>query len=284
MDDTLNTQETADDATLSGEAVASPSGDEQVAQVQEPDQATSQGEAPAEAPLLDGKFKTEDARQSSYRELERKFHQQAGELAALRRQAEGRPQQATATDTEPAWKKLEVERNKWAAQLRRSDLSEQDKWQADEQVRLHDREIMRQQVKYEMEQERSRATATQSLEQESQGVMEKFAPDLNDMSSALYRAASQRYTQLVQAGYPDTVNTKALAVTYAAAITGSTAEQAVRKDRSAMLKTLNANAKKAVVAGAGGPATVKPSGVTAKDIENMSSAEFAKYERALMGV
>ena len=225
-----------------------------------------------------GKYTSADELERAYLESQREASRMAGELSALKRTP------AAATENQPKWKQLESERNKWSQQLRRPDLSEQDRWQADEQVRLHDREIAYERAKHDMHQETTRSSASQRLEQDSLKVLSQYQADLNNTTSSLYQASADRYTQLVQAGYPEDVNTKALAVAYAAAVTGTTVSKAIQQDRSAMLKTLNKTARQAVVAGAGGPATVKPSGVTPKDIENMTDAEFSKYERSALGV
>lgn len=280
MSDNLVEQEAAAEATPSAEAATADSelSSDHVETVE------ASTETPSVAPLLDGKFKTEEAREQSYKELERRFHEQNGRLAELQRRLDGQPTTKGSESSEPKWKQLESERNKWAQHLRRGELSEQDRWQADEQVRLYDREIAREQAKYEILQESTRTGARQTLEQDSLKIINQYQTDLNNQSSPLYQASAQRYEQLVRAGYPDDMNTKALAVAYAASVTGATVSKAVQQDRSAMLKTLNKTAKQAVVAGAGGPATVKPSGVTPKDIETMSDAEFRKYERSVLGV
>lgn len=280
MSDNLTNQEAVEETTTSEEAVTSTP--EYEAEQQKTNEASQ--ETTSEAPLLDGKFKSEEDRQHSYKELERKFHEQAGRLAELTRRLETQQTPAAEKSSEPKWKQLESERNKWAQQLRRSELSDQERWQADEQVRLYDREIAKQQARQDIEQEMNRKSASQTLEQDSVKVLTQYQQDLNNTASPLYQASVQRYEQLVRAGYPDDTTTKALAVAYAASVTGATVSKAVQQDRSALLKTLNSSVKKAVVAGAGGPATVKSSGTSAKDIENMSDAEFAKYERTVLGV
>jgi hypothetical protein len=279
MNDNLEVEGAAE-ATTPDEAVASSSDQEPI----QPETLEAPAGTPSDKPLLNGKFKTEEDREHSYRELERKFHEQSGRIAELTRRLEQPSSPSTKNESDPKWKQLESERNKWAQHLRRGDLSEQDKWQADEQVRLYDREIAYERAKHDIAQQSTRQSAVQTLEQDSMKVLQMYQQDLNNSTSDLFQAASQRYGQLVQAGYPDDVNTKALAVSYAAAITGATVGKAVQQDRSAMLKTLNTNVKKAVVAGAGGPATVKSSGVSSKDIERMTPAEFAKFEQTLMGV
>lgn len=281
MSDNLDELEAVEETTPSAEAATADS----VEASDQPETPEAPTGTPSQAPLIDGKFKTEEARELSYKELERKFHEQNGRLAELQRRLEGQ-QTATpsSTPSEPKWKQLESERQKWAKHLRNPNLSEQERWEADEQVRLHDREIAKEQARYEYEERSTRQSAVQSLEQESSKVLTAYQSELSNMASPLYQASAQRYEQLVRAGHPNDMNTKALAVAYAAAITGTTVSKAIQQDRSAMLKTLNKSVKQAVVTGAGGPATMKPQGVTAKDIDNMSPAEFAKYERTLMGV
>lgn len=225
-----------------------------------------------------GKYASADELERAYLDSQREASRMAGELSALKRSP------AATTENQPKWKQLEAERNKWAQQLRRQDLSDQDRWQADEQVRLHDREIAYERAKHDLHQETTRNSASQRLEQDSLKVLNQYQPDLNNQQSALYQASADCYTKLVESGYPDNVNTKAMAVAYAAAVTGATVSSAVQKDRTSLMKTLNKNVKQAVVAGAGGPATVKSGGVTAADIDKMSDAEFAKYERGLLGV
>jgi hypothetical protein len=225
-----------------------------------------------------GKYKDPEELERAYLEAQREASRMAGELSALKKSP------GTTQTTEPEHKKLEVERNRWAQYLRNPNLSEQERLQADEQVRLYDRAIAKAEALYEFRQESTRQSATQTLEQESQQVLQQYQSDLSNMASPLYQAAATRYQSLVNAGYPDNNATKALAVAYAAALTGQGMKQAVQQDRGKLLKTLNQQAKKAVVAGAGGPAAVKSGQITAKDIDNMSDAEFAAYERKLLGV
>lgn len=280
MDDNLNMQEAVEETTTSAEAVASTSDTEAI----QHETAGASTETTSDDQLLDGKFKTVEDREHSYRELERKFHEQAGQLSELRRRAESSPATKSVETSEPKWKQLESERNKWAQQLRRGDLDEQARWEADNQVRLYDREIAYERAKHDMSAETTRTTAQKRLEQDSTTILSKYEQDLNNQQSPLYVAASDRFNQLVEAGYPMDINTKALAVAYAATVTNTNVTKAVQQNRTAMLKTLNTQVKQAVIAGAGGPATVKAGGISAKDIEQMSDAEFAKYERGLAGV
>jgi len=274
MDETLD--ETAPDegqpVSEAVEAIPSSSPDPSA----QPDASTEQPSVSSR--MFAGKYTSPDELERAYLESQREASRMAGELSALKRTPD-KP-----AESEPKWKQLEAERNKWANQLRRSDLDDQARWEADNQVRLHDREIAYERARHDMGQDNVRSSAMQRLEQDSVKVLTSYQQDLNNTQSPLYQAAAERLGHLIQAGFADDVNTKALAVAYAAAVTGATVSKAVQKDRSTMLKTLNTQVKQAVIAGAGGPATVKAGGVTAKDIEAMSDAEFLKYERGLAGV
>ncbi len=274
MDETLDETASAEEQPVSEAVEPTPSASPEAPS--QPEASLEQPSAPSR--MFAGKYTSPDELERAYLEQNREASRMAGELSALKRT----PDKPTAS--EPKWKQLESERNKWASQLRRSDLDDQARWEADNQVRLYDREIAYERAKHDMGQETTRSQAQQRLEQDSVKVLTQYEQDLNNQQSPLYQAAADRLGQLIQAGYPEDINTKALAVAYAAAITGASVSKAVQKDRSTMLKTLNQQVKQAVVAGAGGPATVKPGGVTAKDIEQMSDAEFAKYERRLAGV
>lgn len=227
-----------------------------------------------------GKYQSPEELERAYLEAQREASRMAGELSAFKKTGAS----PTLSQTEPKWKQLDTERNKWAQQLRNPDLTDQQRWQADEQVRLYDREIAYERAKYDIGQQSTRQSAEQELLSESQQVLSQYAPDLNNMSSPLYQAAAKRYESLIRAGYPDSDTTKALAVTYAASVTNTSVSKAVQQDRGKLLKTLNANVKKAVVAGAGGPTATTKRTVGAEDIDKMSDKEFAEYERRLMGV
>ena len=228
--------------------------------------------------LYAAKYQSADELERAYLDSQREASRMAGELSALKRT------ESPAATVEPKWKQLDAERNKWAQQLRSPSLDEQQRWQADEQVRLYDREIAYERAKHDIAQQSTRSTAESSLERDSQEIFTQYEADLNNPQSALFQAAASRYQQLVSAGYPDSINTKALAVTYVAVKSGTGTAKAIQNDRSALLKTLNQNVKKAVVAGNGGPMAVKSNGVGAREISQMSDAEFAKYERTLLGV
>lgn len=225
-----------------------------------------------------GKYQSPEELERAYLESTREASRMAGELSALKRA------DSPAASAEPKWKQLDAERNKWAQQLRNPGLDEAQRWQADEQVRLYDREIAYERARADNRQDATRQTAATELERESTAVFEQYKDDLNNERSPLYQASRARFQQLLDAGYPDTVNTKAMAVSFAAVRTGAGTAKAIQTDRSAMLKTLNQQVKQAVVAGAGGPSPVKTGGVSARDIEAMSPKEFAKYEREILGV
>jgi hypothetical protein len=70
-----------------------------------------------------------------------------------------------------------------------------------------------------------------------------------------------------------------LAVREAADELGIQRSRAVAKDRKGFLDNLNKQAKAAVKVGAGTATVVKSKGMTAKEIESMDDAAFAKFER-----
>mgnify|MGYP001567470092 CR=1 FL=1 len=239
--------------------------------------------APAEQPVFQtrtyaGKYQSPDELERAYLDSQREASRMAGELSAMKRTAD------PATSAQPKWKELESERNKWAAHMRNGALDESARSQADDQVRLYDREIAYERAKHDLSQQSTRTHAEQQLEQDSTKLFQQYQTELDNPSSPLYQASLSRYQQLLQAGYPDNMNTKALSVAYAAALTGAGTTKAIAGDRSAMLKTLNKQVKQAVVTGAGGPTPVKSGAVTSEQIANMTAKEFAKYERQLLGV
>jgi hypothetical protein len=273
--DNVTLDETASEEQPVPEAIADASSTETASP--EPESAST--EQPVfSARTYAGKYQSPDELERAYLDSQREASRMAGELAALKRTPE------TSNANEPKWKALDVERNKWAAQMRNPNLDERERSAADEQVRLYDREIAYERAKYDVSQQSTRHSAEQALEQDSVTLLNTYQTDLNNTMSPLYQAALSRYDQLVKAGHPDNLNTKALSVAYAAALTGAGAQKAIAGDRSAMLKTLQKNVKQAVVAGSGGPTPVKSGQTTARDIENMSAKEFAKYERGLLGV
>ena len=256
-------------------------------------------EAPSETPVADstppteeaasteqpatrqwaGKYQSPEDLERAYLESQREASRMAGELAATKRTP------TPTTGAEPKYKQLETERQRWAQHLRNPNLTETERWNADEQVRLYDREIAYERAVHDVEQRTGRTNAANQMEQEARQVIQQYAPELNNMSSPLYQSAAQRFELLKQAGYPDNDATRVLAITYAAALTKTGTAKAIQTDRGDLLKTLNKSVKQAVVAGAGGPSAIPPAkGTTARDIEQMSDAEFAKYERGLLGV
>lgn len=245
----------------------------------ETEQASVQTEKPQlESRMFAGKYQSADELERAYLDSQREASRMAGELSAMKRTTD------PATSAQPKWKELESERNKWAAHMRNGALDESARSQADDQVRLYDREIAYERAKHDLSQQSTRTHAEQQLEQDSTKLFQQYQTELDNPSSSLYQASLSRYQQLIQAGYPDNVNTKALSVAYAAALTGAGTTKAIAGDRSAMLKTLNKQVKQAVVTGAGGPTPVKSGAVTSEQIANMTAKEFAKYERQLLGV
>jgi len=226
-----------------------------------------------------GKYQSPEDLERAYLESQREASRMAGELAATKRGTTTQP------GAEPKYKQLESERQRWAQHLRNPNLSEQERWNADEQVRLYDREIAYERAVHDVQERTGRQTAAAQMEQEARQVISQYMNDLNNPSSQLYQAADQRFALLKQAGYPDNDATRVLAITYAAALTKTGMRSAVQNDRGDLMRTLNKKVKEAVVAGAGGPSAIPAAkGTTARDIENMSDAEFAKYERGLLGV
>src|SRR5574341_331446 len=182
--------------------------------------------SPAEQPSRQwaGKYQSPEDLERAYLESQREASRMAGELAATKRAP-------TTPSGEPKYKALEAERNKWAQYLRNPNLSEQERWQADEQVRLHDREIAYERATYDFEQRAGRQSAAQQLETEARQVLQQYQDDLNNMSSPLYQAASQKFEMLKQAGYPDNDATKILAITYAAATNKTGTAKAIQQDQ-----------------------------------------------------
>ena len=244
-----------------------------------PDPSATDASVTTEQPparLWAGKYKSPEEIERAYLDSQREGSRMAGELSALKRTP------TDAASLEPKWKQLESERNKWAAQYRNPNVGESERYQADEQVRLYDREIAKQQAISEYRSESRRTGAESRMEQESTTVIEQYREQLSDTSSDLYRSAAQRLQDLLDMGMPDTNTTKALAISHAAAMTGSHTQTLVQQDRKTLLKTLNTQARQSVVAGAGGPTTIRATGVTAKEIEDMSHKDFLKYERDLL--
>lgn len=270
-DETLDNTASAEEQPVD-EAVATETPGADATATETPTDASSEQPSPR---LWAGKYKSPEEIEHAYLESQREASRMAGELSALRQKAPATPE----SSTEPKWKALEAERNKWAQHLRNTSLSDSERYQADEQVRLYDREIAKQQALHEYRSESRRESALHRLDREAMQVLTQYKDDLADMSTPLYQAASQRLQDLLDMGSPDNNATRAMAVAYAAAVTGASTHKVVQQDRKVLLKTLNQQAKQAVVAGAGGPTAVKSGGISAKEIENMTDAEFLKYER-----
>ena len=239
------------------------------------DASTTTEQPPAR--LWAGKYKSPEEMELGYLSSQQEASRMAGELAGFKK--------SPSTDSltaEPKWKQLEGERNKWAQYLRNPNVGDAERNNADEQVRLYDREIAKQQALHEYRTESRRETAAVRLERESMQVIGQYQTELSDMQSPLYIAAAERLQDLQDMGFPLSNATRAMAVAYAASTTGSNKSKIVQQDRKALLTNLNKQAKQAVIAGAGGPTPVKSGGVSAKDIENMTDAQFIKYEKDLL--
>ena len=238
------------------------------------------GSAPDEgqpAPrLYAGKYKSPEELEQSYLDSQREASRMAGELAAYRKSvAQPTP------SADPMTSKIsqyESERGKWEQYAGREDISHAERVKALSQVSRYDREIGKLEAQSEWSATSTKQGAAQALEGEALAVFETYQQDLSP-GSPLYAKAEQRYHQMVRAGYPEGVSTKADAVLWAAHHTGATKARVIQTDRKELLGTLNKAAKAAVRQGAGTATVVKSGGVTAEQIKNMSSAEFAKYER-----
>lgn len=269
-----------DDETLIDEAPEGQPSDEAVVEAPsaeagpEPETAAApEAGQPAPSRLYAGKYKSPEELEQSYLESQREASRMAGELASYRK-AQSAPQPAS----EPEWKKLEVERNKWAQYAAQPGLSEDQRANAWNQVSLHDRDIAEQRAIHRFQEMSTKQSATRDLEADAQAVFETYQQDLSP-GSALYRAAEQRYFQMVQAGYPDSTSTKADAVLWAAHKTGVSKSKAISTDRKDFLGNLNKQAKAAVKIGGGTATAVKSGGLTAQQIHAMDDAAFAKWER-----
>ena len=237
------------------------------------------GSAPEEgqpAPrLYAGKYKSPEELEQSYLDSQREASRMAGELAALRRTTS---QPATRTSTEPEYKQLEKNRDAWAAIARDANETEERRENARYQVMLHSEKIAEERAFHRFQETSSKQSASQALESEAVAVFETYQQDLSP-GSPLYTMAEQRYLQMLKAGYPEGTASKADAVLWAAHKTGASKTRVIQSDRKELLGNLQKQARSAVKNGAGTASVVKPAGVTAKQIETMSDAEFAKYER-----
>jgi hypothetical protein len=228
---------------------------------------------PAPSRLYAGKYKSPEELEQSYLESQREASRMAGELASYRK-----IQQQPQTASEPEWKKLEAERNKWAQYAAQPGLTEDQRANAWNQVSLHDRQIAEERAFERFQTHSTKQSATQKLEARALGVISQYQQDLSP-GSELYQAAEALYYDMVRGGYPDSVATKALAVREAADELGIQRSRAVAKDRKGFLDNLNKQAKAAVKVGAGTATVVKPRGITAQEINDMDDAKFAKFER-----
>ena len=228
--------------------------------------------------LYAGKYKSDEELEHAFLESQREASRMAGELAAYRKGLGTQP--ATPSATPSQIDKYETERGKWEQYAAREDISMVERTKALSQISRYDREIGKLEAQSEWESKSNRQSASRALEGDAQAVFETYQADLSPGSS-LYQAAEQRYAQMLRAGYPDAISTKADAVLWAAHKTGAAKSKVVQKDRTGFLDNLNKQAKAAVRAGAGTATPVKSGAITAKNIEQMSDAEFAKYEREL---
>ncbi len=228
--------------------------------------------------LYAGKYKSPEELEQSYLDSQREASRMAGELAAYRKSvAQPTP------SADPIASKItqyESERGKWEQYAGREDLSWSERAKALSQVSRYDREIGALEAEARFTATSTKQGAAQVLEGEALAVFETYQQDLSP-GSPLYAKAEQRYHQMVRAGYPEGVSTKADAVLWAAHHTGATKARVIQTDRKELLGTLNKAAKAAVRQGAGTATVVKSGGVTAKSIESMTDAEFSKYERSI---
>jgi len=240
------------------------------------------GSAPEEgqpAPrLYAGKYKSPEELEQSYLDSQREASRMAGELAAMKRAS---AQPTTSTDPIASTiEKHEAERNKWQQYAEREDLSWSERAKALSQVSRYDREIGKLEAQSQWQATSTKQSASQALESEAVAVFETYQQDLSP-GSPLYTMAEQRYLQMLKAGYPEGTASKADAVLWAAHKTGASKTRVIQSDRKELLGNLQKQARSAVKTGAGTASVVKSAGVTAKQIETMSDAEFAKYEREL---
>ena len=223
-----------------------------------------------------GKYKSEEELERAHLEQQREASRMAGELAALKRSS---PQPSTAADPIAATiEKHESERAKWEQYAVREDISQGERVKALSQISRYDREISKLEAKREYAQDFSRSTATQQLEARAEAVFKQYEQDLSP-TSPLYHLAEKLYVDAVRHGSPQTAWTKAAAVRDAADELGIQRSRLVQTDRKELLGNLQKQARTAQRVGAGTATTVKSSHMTAKQIEAMSDAEFAKLER-----
>src|SRR5690348_2170246 len=268
MDETLN-EVAPDEGQPTDEAVAEAPSTEAGS---EPVEAAPDEGQPAPTRIYAGKYKSDEELERAYLESQREASRLAGELASYRKAQPAQPA------SEPEWKKLESERNKWAQYAATPGLSEDQRAHAWNQVSLHDRDIAEKRAIERFQELSTRQSAAQKLEARALEVFKQYEKDLSP-GSELYRSAEETYFELVRAGYPETTATKALAVRDAADALGIQRSRVVSQDRKDFLGNLNKQAKAAVRNGAGTATVVKSKGITAAEIERMNPAEFAKWER-----
>lgn len=239
------------------------------------------GSAPEEgqpAPrLYAGKYKSPEELEQSYLDSQREASRMAGELAAYKRAQA--PAEHTADPVASTIEKHEAERNKWQAYAEREDLPWNERAKALSQVSRYDREIGKLEAQREWQSTSTRQSATQTLESDAEAVFQTYEKDLSTPGSQLYAMADQRYRQMLNAGYPAGVASKADAVLWAAHKTGADRTRVVQADRKGLLDNLNKQARSAQKAGAGSATVAKSGGVTPQQIMAMDPAAFAKWER-----
>lgn len=226
--------------------------------------------------LYAGKYKSPEELEQSYLDSQREASRMAGELAAYKR-ATPQPT-ATADPVASTIEKHEAERNKWQQYAEREDLSWSERAKALSQVSRYDREIGKLEAQSQWQATSTKQSATQTLEADALAVFETYQQDLSP-GSPLYTMAEQRYAQMLRAGYPDSTASKADAVLWAAHKTGASKTRVVQTDRKELLGNLQKQARAAQKAGAGTATVAKVGGMSVKQIETMSDAEFAKFER-----
>lgn len=236
--------------------------------------AASEQEQPAPR-LFAGKFKSPEELEQSYLDSQREASRMAGELAAYRRSLEQKPDIAS---SEPSWKKYESDRDAWAKYARQPGLSEDERANALYQVTLHSEKIAEERAFQRFQETSTKQGASQALESDALAVFETYQQDLSP-GSPLYTMAEQRYLQMLRAGYPEGTASKADAVLWAAHKSGVSKTRVVQQDRKELLGNMQKQARTAVRQGAGTAATARPVGITPKDFDRMTPAEFAKWER-----
>lgn len=226
--------------------------------------------------LYAGKYKSPEELEQSYLDSQREASRMAGELAAYKR-ATAQPT-TSADPIASTIEKHEAERNKWQQYAERDDIPWNERARALSQVSRYDREIGKLEAQSQFQATSTRQSATQALEGRAEAVFKQYEQDLSP-SSPLYLLAGRLYREAVSHGSPETSWTKAAAIRDAADELGIQRSRTIRSDRTELLGNLQKQAKAAVKNGAGTATVAKSGGITPKQIENMSDAEFAKYER-----